>query len=385
LTYYCTNINGYGGYGKWYIFILTGVMKNPNILVCPLDWGLGHAARCVPIIRELYSQGAIPIIAADRGPLELLQKEFPELEHICFPGVSVTYPSQGESMIWSMLKQSTALLKGISEETEFIKKLVQERQIHAVVSDNRFGAYSNKIPSVYITHQIHIQTGHWLTDALARKQHAHYMKNFQTVWIPDREEKDNLSGKLSHGTSIPVSARYIGLLSRFHFIPDAEKKYDVAFILSGPEPQRSIFEDQVLKEIDSYPDKNFVLVRGKNETISNLPKNITCIPLATTKTIQELYAQSDQIICRSGYTSIMEMVSVGRSAWLIPTPGQTEQEYLADYLAGRMGFKTMTQDTLSLHQVLQDPIPCTRYAKHDDHLLKEVISELLYSIKKANP
>jgi len=360
-------------------------MNHPNILICPLDWGLGHAARCVPIIRALYAQGANPIIAADCGPLELLQKEFPNLEFIRFPGVPVTYPSQGESMVWSMLKQSPALLKGISEETACVENLVQKRNIHAVISDNRFGAYSKKIPSVYITHQIHIQTSHWLTDALARKQHAYYMKNFQAVWIPDHEEKDNLSGKLSHGNNIPASAQYIGLLSRFTSIPDAEKKYDTAFILSGPEPQRTIFEHQILNEIDSFPNKKFVLVRGKNETIDGLPKNITCIPLAETKTIQELYAQSNQVVCRSGYTSIMEMASAGRSAWLVPTPGQTEQEYLADYLAGRMGFKTMTQDSFTLHKILETPPTNILQVKYDNHFLQGAISTFLNSIKKANP
>lgn len=360
-------------------------VNKKNILVCPLNWGLGHAARCVPIIRELVSQGAMPIIAADEGPLELLQQEFPKLAYIRFPGVPVRYPLPGESMMWSMMKQAPGLLNGISAESKFIENIIEEKRIDAVISDNRFGAFSQKVPSVYITHQIHIQTGYWLTDALARKQHGRYMRNFQTVWIPDFDAEENLSGKLSHGNNIPAHAKYIGILNRLDQIYTDKKKYDVAFILSGPEPQRSILEVGCIEQAAQFPDKKFMLVSGKNCPSVEVPENMDRIPMTDSKTIEKIYATSENIVCRSGYTSLMEMASVGRSAWIIPTPGQTEQEYLADYLAGRMGFRTMGQDSFSLHEVFENPISHSHTSKYNNHLLTEAVSKLLDSIKKANP
>lgn len=354
-------------------------MNKPRILICPLDWGLGHAVRCVPIIRAIKKLGGIPIIAADNGPLALLKKEFPDDEFVIFPGVAVSYPDDGGNMLWSMIKQSPTLLQGIKNETAFIKKIIPELHIDAVISDNRFGAYSDQIPSIYITHQIHIQTGNMIPDALARKQHAQYMKKFQQVWIPDMEQESGLSGKLSHGNNIPKHARYIGLLSRFSELPKAERKYDISFILSGPEPQRSILEEIFIQQASSFPDKEFLLVRGKNELLQNIPTHIHQVTLADADMIQSAYASSENIVCRSGYTSIMEMVSVNRSAWLIPTPGQTEQEYLAGYVDGKFGFKSMLQKQMDLQKIFDENIDYQkdiRYQTNDilDKSIRNLIS-----------
>lgn len=321
----------------------------PRILVCPLDWGLGHAVRCIPIIRLIRQYGAVPVIAADAGPLELLQKEFPDAEFVRFPGATVTYPQTGQSMVWNMLRQGPNLLRHIEREKHFIQKTVPELRIQGVISDNRFGAFSRRVPSAYITHQVHIQTGNRVTDALARMQHASYMKHFTHVWIPDVEAGDNLSGKLSHGRHIPGQARYIGPLSRFSAMPPAEEPaYDVAMILSGPEPQRTILEMKLVAQTYRFPRKKFLLIRGKREALPNLPGHITQIPLAGHADILMAYARSEQVVCRSGYTGIMEMAGIGRSACLVPTPGQTEQEYLARYVNGRFGFTYRHQDELRL-------------------------------------
>ena len=348
-------------------------MIEKRILICPLDWGLGHAVRCVPIIRKLIEKGAVPVIAADGGPLALLQKEFPTAEFVHFPGVSVTYPSGSTSMLWSMMKQTPALLKGIKEETKFITEIVPRLEIDAVISDNRFGAYAKNVPSVYITHQIHIQTGNKITDRLARQHHARYMKNFHSVWIPDMES-DGISGKLAHGSPIPNHARYIGLLGRFTQLPTLEQRYDVGFILSGPEPQRSILEDDILHQIHPFPDKKFALVRGTTQAFQkNIAKHITVISLADAKEIQELYASSQHIVCRSGYTSLMEMVTVGRNATLIPTPGQTEQEYLAKHLNGKFGFTAVTQNEFNLAALWQKTAP----NKNDEFILTSHLDEAI--------
>lgn len=331
-------------------------MHAARIMICPLDWGLGHAARCVPVIRALKAAGAVPVIAADRGPLALLRKEFPSDEFIRFPGVTVRYPANGKHMAWSMLKQSPKLLLGIREETRFVERSVKELGIDAVISDNRFGAYANGIPSVYISHQVHIQTGNAFTDALARRRHARYMRRFDEVWIPDAEGPDNLSGKLSHGKHVPGHASYIGPLSRFTEIPAGEKRYDAALILSGPEPQRSLLEADFLTQTKAFPGLKFLLVRGTDEVLGSLPENVDQIPLTDHESIRRICGETRHLICRSGYTSIMELAVAGRSAHLIPTPGQTEQIYLAAYLDGKYGFRSVAQERFSLAEILPEEI-----------------------------
>lgn len=355
-------------------------MPAPRILICPLDWGLGHAARCVPIIHALRRAGAIPVMAADAAPLELLQKEFPDGEFLRFPGVTVSYPSSGANMFWSMLRQSPALLAGTRQEQRFVEKAVKEHNIQGLISDNRFGAYSRHLPSVYITHQIHIQTGNGFTDALARMQHARYMKNYHRVWIPDQKGEQNISGKLSHGKHIPKHATYIGLLSRFSAMPAGETKYDVAIILSGPEPQRSLLEDKFLRQLEAFPEKKFMLVRGKNDPLETTFPQLSVLPLATHADIQQVYASAVRVVCRSGYSSVMEMVSAGRSAWLVPTPGQTEQEYLARYLNGKYAFKQVRQEHFSLADVLASQEGIPKKITTDPKLLRAAVNDFLESL-----
>lgn len=351
-----------------------------RILVCPLDWGLGHAVRCVPIIRTLVAVGATPVIAADGEPLAYLRNEFPELEYVVFDGVTVKYPEEGGSMIWSMLRQIPAQLCGIRKETDFVERIVAERKIDAIISDNRFGAYSNKVPSVYITHQIHIQTGNTLTDAVARKIHAWFMVQFVKVWIPDMAENEGISGKLAHGGKIPSHAEYIGLLTRFGNKMDAskEKKFDVSFILSGPEPQRSLLEQKIIAEAGRFPRKKMMLVRGKTSAPVVVPENMQQMTIADAKTVLELYETSEHIVCRSGYTSIMELISAGRSALLVPTLGQTEQEYLAEYLRGKFSFACISQQDFSLDAVWNTPQLMTGTDfMQDRRLLEKAVLALL--------
>jgi len=334
-------------------------MNKPRILICPLNWGLGHASRCIPIIRSLLESGAEPILAADEGPLELLRAEFPQLEWLHFPGVLVRYPEPGESMVWSMLSQTPGLLSGIKAETAFIKKLVKDFNIQAIISDNRFGAYAKQVPSVYISHQIFIKTGNVLGDKMAFLQHHKYMKRYSRVWIPDTAEKPGLAGELSHGTKLPENARYIGPLSRMKAIPNSELRYDACLILSGPEPQRSVLESIFLEQITAFQDKKFLLVRGKNEDLASPRANLDCVGLANQNEMEKALAESRSIICRSGYSSLMDLDALNRGACLIPTPGQTEQEYLAERMNAKPGFMSQSQDAFNLKQILtweQEPV-----------------------------
>jgi UDP-N-acetylglucosamine:LPS N-acetylglucosamine transferase len=327
--------------------------QKPRILVCPLDWGLGHAVRCVPVIRELINAGAEPIIAADAAPLRLLRQEFPDLSWIKFPGVPVRYPANGSFMPLYMALQTPTQLLGLAKEKRFIKKVAEDLNIQGIISDNRYGAFSARIPSVFITHQLNIQTGFILTDFLIKKLNKKFTGSFSKIWVPDFEGDENLSGQLSHGVKTPENTKFIGPLSRFSKLSEKPKIYDAAMILSGPEPQRTRLENLFLDQVQEFPDGHFLLIRGLEETPKTLPANVNIRELADSEGIQNAYALSKKMICRSGYTSVMELYSLGLHAHLIPTPGQTEQEYLARYLSKKGIFTYSTQSQFNLRSILQ--------------------------------
>ncbi|MCG9910383.1 MAG: glycosyltransferase [Flavobacteriales bacterium] len=359
-------------------------MKAPRILVCPLDWGLGHASRCIPVIHELLSQGAEPVIAADNNPLALLRKEFPTLEWKKFPGTSIVYAGENESMTWSMMKQMPRALKGIHDESKWIDMLLQKESIDGIISDNRFGAYSSKVSSVYITHQINIQTHNPITDYAAGVLHRFYMNRFTAWWIPDFEGSENLSGVLSHDVKKSDKLHYIGPLSRMEVLPVKPSKYDAGLILSGPEPQRTLLENQFVQQAAQLKEQRFLLIRGTTDAELIPPENVQILELADHHQIAEAYAESRVIICRSGYSSLMDLWKLNIKAVLIPTPGQTEQEYLARHFSEKWGFPIIKQKDFVLSNIMQI-IENEHFAFHKKEMdkLKSTVSDWLSAIKKT--
>ena len=328
---------------------------NLRVLVAPLDWGLGHATRCIPLIRELVKQNREVLIGAD-GPIKsLLQKEFPLLTFLPLPGYQIRY---SRSKIWMPLKmmmQAPSIFSRIYSERRWVKKIIQEHNISLVISDNRFGLSNTEVPCMYITHQLNIKTGNQFTNWLARKFHYHYINKFTECWVPDIKEIDGFAGELSHPAQLPKTpVHYIGALSRFEFSV-LEKKYDLAIILSGPEPQRTILEEQMLKELQHFRGYS-LLVRGLPGDDSNLGTSSSSLEIHNALSSVELnkaILQSAIIICRSGYSSVMDLVALQKKAILIPTPGQTEQEYLAKYLAAKNIFYCVGQSDFSLEKDIE--------------------------------
>jgi len=302
-----------------------------NIVICPLDWGLGHATRCIPLINELQSQGKQVIIASSGDALVLLKKEFPELHSEELPAYHIHY--RHSSMAINMLKQFPNILATIKKEKEALEDIVNKHRIDLIISDNRYGCYHPNIKSVFITHQLNIQSPKWIKpiiDLTSRK----LLNKFNEIWIPDTET-NSFSGTLSQNKQGYKNCHYIGPLSRFSsFTPKTHtlKTTDILFILSGPEPQRSRWEHMILEQISGYPQKKFTLVRGlpKGDAIKP-PKNCTTINYANPKKLYELIEQSQLIVTRSGYSTIMDLSFTNAKACFVPTPGQTEQEYLAHY------------------------------------------------------
>lgn len=300
-------------------------IEGKTILLSPLDWGLGHATRCIPLIRLLEKKNRV-MLAGDGLSGSFLQREFPHLPYFSLPGINVQYPKNG-NMAWSMLRQSPAFFRAIRKENECTQHLIQQHEIDLVISDNRYGCYGKGIPSIFMTHQIFIKAGIW-SKAINRINHR-FISKFSTVWIPDYATFPGLAGELSHGKFNHPHVYYIGPLSDLAELPSftSEKKTDMLILLSGPEPQRSLFENEMIKRYENE-EISITLIRGTLQKKS-FPKHFNVIDFATRAEVKQEIMRAKKIICRSGYSTIMDLHALGKKAEFHATPGQTEQIYLA--------------------------------------------------------
>ncbi|OFY83220.1 MAG: hypothetical protein A3F72_03380 [Bacteroidetes bacterium RIFCSPLOWO2_12_FULL_35_15] len=323
-----------------------------RILICPLDWGLGHATRCIPVIRLLIKKNAEVIIAADGRPFELLKQEFPDLEFVRFEGYDIQYPEKG-SMVWKMILSISKILKGIKAEHQQLDKLITDHKIDGVISDNRYGCWSKKVKSVFVTHQLMIKTP--FAENILHKIVLSYIKKFNECWVPDFEGVNNLSGDLAHKYPLPANIFYIGPLSRFTKEKTASFEYDVMAIISGPEPQRSLFEKIMLKQL-SKTNLKALLVEGKTEMEQKIENhgNVKISSHLRSNEMQDAISRSKIIIARSGYSTIMDLAMLGKRALFIPTPGQTEQEYLAELLMQKNSAYSKSQEKFDLEKALKE-------------------------------
>ena len=303
---------------------------NKNILIAPLNWGLGHATRCIPIIKALQENDFNPIIASDGIALELLRKEFPYLKTLELPSYQIEYAKNGKNFKWKLLKNLPKMVEAILDEKSIVKKWIKKYEIDGIISDNRLGVFNKKIPSVFITHQLNVMTGNttWITS----KVHQHIIKKYAACWVPDVKGKLNLTGTLGHLEHSTLPLHYLGPLSRMHKM-GLPMQYDLMIILSGPEPQRGLLEAHLIEEVKRFTGK-VVFVKGiieaeqKKEQIGN----VTYYNFMKTRQLEQTFNESEKVLCRSGYTTIMDLAKLNKKAFFIPTPGQYEQIYLAEKL-----------------------------------------------------
>ncbi len=318
-----------------------------RILVTPLNWGLGHVARCIPIIRALDEMGVEVMLASDGVALHLLKAECPQMPAFELPSYKIRYESS--NMVRNIAWQLPRITYAIRAEQRATERLVSEYDIDGIISDNRYGCFSKRARCAFITHQLHLQVPNTLLEWAANQVLRRALAKFDDIWVPDVAGTPNLSGKLSHGPE-PVSSntRYIGPLTRLEKF-DSSPEYDVAVVLSGPEPQRSILEQRLLEQAMTLPRK-FIFVRGKTQSREQyfVSENVEVVSYLTSRGLNEVLMASKVIVCRSGYSSIMDLAALSKKALLIPTPGQTEQEYLARYLSEQHLFLSQSQDALDL-------------------------------------
>ena len=312
-----------------------------KVLVAPLNWGLGHATRCIPIIRHYLSQGDEVILGGDGNSLRLLQRTFPTLRCIDLPSLELRYTTNAQQRgfyfraVWALMRFTIA-------DHYYLRQALAIEHFDLVIADNRFGCFSRDVRSVYITHQLYpiLPKRLRVLQPLARAVHACIYKRYAEVWVPDyADPSHNLSGALSHGGRFDRRAKYIGPLSRFTplktILHNTTQHYTHLALLSGLEPQRTIFEQELLQRFADSQER-VLLVRGKVSDPHTVIQrgNITIIPSITDDDLRAVVQEVHTIIARSGYSTIMDLeaLDVLHKAEFHPTPGQSEQEYLYTHI-----------------------------------------------------
>jgi predicted glycosyltransferase len=341
---------------------MNGVSKQ-RILVAPLDWGLGHATRCAQLIDNWLKEGHEVIMASNGRSAAWLKQRYPNLEVLTdIPDYAVTYPSNG-SMSFHFAKHLPRLFSVVRAEHRWLQSLVAARKIDLVYSDNRYGLYHEQVPCTLITHQLYVRVPCWAKPIFSGVS-SNYFKRFHSIWIPDLGSEHSLSGALSHGGLWDNKVRYIGSLSRFavdyglNNPNDYPSPVHIVALISGPEPSRTAFEQQ-LRQLLGDIGFPALLILGMPDTVCHeVHGDLTIINHLPDKQLANVLQQAQLVICRSGYSTIMDLDALNVRALLVPTPGQTEQEYLAEYHTQRGTHRSVGQKQLSkraLLTIMQSP------------------------------
>lgn len=325
--------------------------KTIHILVAPLSWGLGHATRCIPIIREIEKNGMIPFIASDSDALALLKIEFPNLNCIKLPSYNIQYKC--ENMFLNIASQSYKIIRASISEHSAINNIVSEYQIDAIISDNRYGCYHSKCYNIFISHQLNLKIKPKFMQSVINRFQRKLVSKYNEIWVPDYEKYPGLAGDLSHPQKdFHPKVTYIEPLSRLTF-KSSLKIYDIIVVVSGPEPQRTSFENKIMNISYQLTNYKWLIVRGMplKESKKSNSTNMEIVSHLNAEDFNIAILNSKVYIGRSGYSSIMDISRVGIKSLLIPTPGQTEQEYLATILKDDNFFFTCSQQELNVERV----------------------------------
>ncbi len=321
------------------------------------------------------------MLATERGGATLLNTEFPQLKILPLKGYRVTYSKSEGFFFLKMLLQGPKIIRSVYNEHRWLSAAIKKYAINTVISDNRFGLFNKNVHSIFITHQLYIKTGNRFTEKIAQKINYRYIKKFDECWVPDEKGDENLGGVLSHPKKMPrIPVTYIGSLSRFDKYT-VEQNTDLLVMLSGPEPQRTSFENILINQLKEVNLKT-VLIRGlpKGKAIENsIGDNFEIFNHLEGSALNELILSSKLIVTRSGYTTVMELAALNKNSILVPTPGQTEQEYLADYLSEKKYCIALNQKDFNLRDALKmlEKSTCISFPDVGEDKLKNAVNRLL--------
>lgn len=318
--------------------------KNKLVFYAVLNWGLGHATRSIPVIRALIENAFEPVLASDGAALQFLSATFPTLKTIELPGLDVRYAEKG-SQVRALLHQSGNFLAWQQREMKVLQKHFLENTYDGLISDNRPMCFNKHCPNVYLTHQINVRAG--MATWPAKLVHRKLFSKYHQVWVPDNKGDFALAGALSNG----------GRLSNIHFIGPqsdltpivAERVFHCAILLSGPEPQRSLLERGLVEQLGANPEIKVKLIRGTTQKRpEGLPSHWHVVDVASREEVQQACSESEVIIARNGYSTLMDLAIFPKPAILIPTPGQPEQEYLATLPIHQKNYVFQKQETMNI-------------------------------------
>ncbi len=358
-----------------------------RILIAPLNWGIGHASRMIPIIAELIKQGAEVVIAAEGFPLKLLRNRFPALEYIEFPGFEIQYSEKRKHFMGKMFIQLPKILNGVYQEHKTLQNIIKTHSIDAVISDNRFGLFSKQVPCVFVSHQVEIivpKSIPFLSHIINRINRL-IISQYQLLWIPDLKGSFNLSGDLSHSTKIPKS-QFLGPLSRFSLASNKKEtigeKFDVLVSLSGPEPQRTLLEKKLINQLLNT-NYSAVILQGKpgQKKEANPSDKILLLPHTEDAEFISYIENSNMLISRSGYSTIMDLFVLNKKAVFIPTPGQTEQEYLAERFKKERICNSFTQNEFEIEKAFAEDAMYSGFTyQQENDSYTQIITDFLRKI-----
>lgn len=321
-----------------------------RVLIAPLNWGLGHATRCIPVIRLLLQRGHQVFVASDGDSLELLTKEFPQLTFFELPSYNIYYSRNIPAWLLTLWR-TRPFLKSISREHAAVANIVNENKIDLIIADNRYGVWARGIKSIFMSHQLNLvmPPGTKWMGSVINFFHRRLIRKFNSVWVPDRPEH-TLSGDL---TRTKLAADFVGLLSRFER-HEEPTRYKLAVVLSGPEPQRTLLEKNLLPQVIMLNVPS-VFVRGmvKEKMGESEIENVRIYNYRKSDELHQIISQSEIIVSRSGYSTLMDLAVMKKKAVLIPTPGQPEQEYLATKFMDERVAYSIDQERLDLEDALE--------------------------------
>jgi len=303
-------------------------INKQRVLYGVLNWGLGHASRSAVVIHQLLQQGCTVELASWGNAHDYLKKQFPQLKTHALTAKTIVYPKHNQ-LWWKLALQSGKIVSGIKHENEFVAKFCTKNAVDVVISDNCYGFYHPKIKSIFITHQLNLKTPFFQN--FMRKKIQRYIAPFNEVWIPDYEGENNLAGELAHPALEKNTCFYIGPLTNLKRTNAVtEQVYSYCAIISGPEHYRTFFETKAIAFLNAQ-NKRALLIRGLTQPKPmqrDINDTVEAIDFVQGESLHKLIEQSQTIITLCGYSSVMDMHCLQKPCMMLPTPGQSEQEYL---------------------------------------------------------
>ncbi len=339
-----------------------------HVLISALDWGLGHATRTSEIIDRLIAQNYKVTLVGSGRVYHYFKQRYPNLKIYKIFNLTLRYSRSSTTfhlkITWVFFKMYINILL----DRIFLPKILKQTKPDLIISDSRFGIRSKRVYSIIISHLInfHLPKAVQFLDTTIFWNVCQLINKFDEHWIPDYALEPNLSGKLSHFRLCHYNTYYIGLLSRFkHADCQPNPDYDIFCIASGIEPQRTIF---VQKLIDTFKDTQWKVLIASGAPEKNFQKNyqnITLVSYMDGEKFCQHVKGSKYIIVRAGYSTLMDLIALGKTALIVPTPRQTEQEYIAWHLHSQKIFQKTSQSEFSLQAFLD-------FTKQADNLQKNL-------------